>query len=68
MTAKPTVAPTNPTPVERESKEHEARLDAIRADLERRAAQPSITSEEMDRRVAAWRAWRDTADASHDLP
>jgi hypothetical protein len=34
-------------------------LDRIRADLARRAAQPSITAEEMDRRIAEWRAQRD---------
>ena len=45
--------------VEREEAEHHARLDAIRADLERRARQPSLTIEEMDARLAAWRAERD---------
>jgi antitoxin ParD1/3/4 len=45
--------------VEREEEEYRARLDAIRADLARRAAQPSISTEEMDDRIAAWRAERD---------
>jgi antitoxin ParD1/3/4 len=52
--------------VEREEAERQARLDAIRADLERRAEQPSISAEEMDRRLAAWRAERD-ADTPTDL-
>ena len=47
--------------VEREQDEHRARLDAIRADLERRAAQASISTDEMDARLAAWRAERDTS-------
>ena len=47
--------------VEREEAEHRARLDAIRADLDRRAEQPSIMAEEMDARLAAWRAERDAA-------
>ena len=45
--------------VEREEQEHRARLDAIRADLDRRAAEPFITMEEMDARLAQWRAERD---------
>jgi antitoxin ParD1/3/4 len=45
--------------VEREEEEYRARLDAIRADLDRRAAQPSISTEDMDDRIAAWRAERD---------
>lgn len=45
--------------VEREEAEHRARLDAIRADLTRRAALLSISTEEMDDRIAAWRAERD---------
>lgn len=48
--------------VEREEAEQQARLEAIRADLERRSRQPSISLEEMDARLAAWRAERD-ADA-----
>ena len=44
--------------VEREEQEHRARLDAIRADLDRRAAEPSITTEEMDARLARWYAER----------
>ena len=47
--------------VERENEEHRARLDAIRADLDRRAAQPSISMEEMDERLAAWRLDRGRA-------
>jgi antitoxin ParD1/3/4 len=45
--------------VEREEEEYRARLDAIRADLDRRAAQPSISAEDMDDRIDAWRAERD---------
>lgn len=45
--------------VEREEEEYRARLDAIRADLARRAAQSSMSTEEMDGRIAAWRADRD---------
>lgn len=45
--------------VEREEAEYRARLEAIRADLGRRAAQPSLAVEEMDARLAAWRAARD---------
>lgn len=44
--------------VEREQQEHQARLEAIRSDLERRAAQPSISTEEVDERLADWRAGR----------
>ncbi len=47
--------------VEREEQEHQARLDAIRADLDRRAAGPFLTLEEMDARLAQWRADRDLA-------
>jgi antitoxin ParD1/3/4 len=50
--------------VEREEEEHRARLDAIRADLDRRAAQPSISTEDMDDRIAAWRAERDRKNPS----
>ena len=49
--------------VEREEEEHRTRLDAIRADLDRRAAEPPITTEEMDARLAQWRADRDNAVA-----
>lgn len=45
--------------VEREEQEHQVRLEAIRADLDRRAALPSITMDEMDQRLAAWRLSRD---------
>ena len=51
------------TLVEREEEEHRTRLDAIRADLDRRAAEPSITTEEMDARLARWYADRDDAVA-----
>lgn len=44
--------------VAREEEEHRARLEAIRADLDRRAAEPSISTEEMDSQIAAWRAQR----------
>ncbi|MCH8168985.1 MAG: type II toxin-antitoxin system ParD family antitoxin [Proteobacteria bacterium] len=44
--------------VEREEEEHRTRLDAIRADLDRRAAEPPITTEEMDARLARWYAER----------
>ena len=49
--------------VQQEEEEYRARLDAIRADLDRRAAQPSISTEEMDDRIAAWRAERDRKDS-----
>lgn len=49
--------------VEREEDEHRARLDAIRNDLERRARQPSLSREDMDHRLAAWRASRDGGEA-----
>lgn len=52
--------------VEREAAEHQARLDAIRTDLERRAAKPSISTEDMDLQLAAWRSQRD-ATGSVDL-
>jgi antitoxin ParD1/3/4 len=45
--------------VQREEEEQEARLDAIRADLDRRAAQPSISLEEGDALLAAWRRERE---------
>jgi antitoxin ParD1/3/4 len=47
--------------VEREQEEHRARLDAIRADLGRRAAQAPISLEQLDEQLALWRAARDTA-------
>jgi len=52
--------------VAREEEEHRARLAAIRNDLDRRAAQPSLGTEEIDRRLAAWRAARD-GDKAPDL-
>jgi len=45
--------------VEREDEEHRARLEAIRKDLERRAAEPSLGTDEVDRRLADWRTARD---------
>ena len=53
------------TLVQREEEEHRAHLDAIRADLDRRAAQPSTSTEEMDDAITAWRTARD--DAPDDL-
>lgn len=50
MTGKPTASP---------EENYVARLDAIQADLARRAAQPSISTEVMDIRIAEWRAKRD---------
>ncbi len=38
--------------IEHEEEDHRARLAAIRADLDRRAAQPSISTKEMDADVA----------------
>jgi Arc/MetJ-type ribon-helix-helix transcriptional regulator len=46
--------------VEREEQEHRARLDAIRADLDRRAAEPPITMDELDQLLADWRAKRES--------
>ena len=48
--------------VEREE-ERGGRLEVIRADLERRAGQVSISVEEMDARLVAWRAERDGGGA-----
>lgn len=45
----------------REEEEHRARLDAIRADLDRRAAQPAIPIEELDARFDEWLEERDRA-------
>lgn len=45
--------------VEQEEAEHRARLDAIRGELDRRAGQPAISMDEMDERLASWRAERD---------
>ena len=49
--------------VEREEEEHRARLDAIRADLDRRAAEPPITIDELDQLLADWRAKRQSSAA-----
>ena len=48
--------------VEREQEEHQARLDAIRADLGRQAAQAPISLEQLDERLAEWRAGREAAE------
>ena len=48
--------------VEREEAEHQARLDAIRADLGRRAETASISTEDMDRQLADWRRDRRAAE------
>jgi len=48
--------------LEQEEAEYHARLDAIRADLDRRAVEPSLSTDEMDKRLAAWRAERDARD------
>ena len=50
--------------VEREQEEHRARLDAIRADLGRRAAQTPISPEQLDERLAEWRVARDAGEAA----
>ena len=47
--------------VEDEEQAHQARIDAIRADLEKRAAGPFLTTEEMDAQLAQWRTDRDVA-------
>lgn len=52
------------TLVAREEEERGSRLATIRADLERRAAQPSVATEEIDRRLAEWRARRDIAGST----
>jgi antitoxin ParD1/3/4 len=44
--------------LEREEAEHQARLDAIAADLEQRAASPSLSMAEMTARLEAWRRER----------
>lgn len=44
--------------IQREETEHQARLDAIRTDLDRRAETPSMSTEEMDGKLAAWRSKR----------
>ncbi len=49
--------------VEREEEEHRTRLDAIRADLDRRAAEPPITMDELDQLLADWRAKRESSAA-----
>lgn len=46
----------------KEEESHNARLDAIRGDLERRASQPSITTEEMEVRLSTWRSERDVGE------
>lgn len=46
------------TLVQREEEERQAHLAAIRADLDRRAAGPGVTTEEMDTLIAEWRSTR----------
>lgn len=46
--------------VQRENEAHQARLDAIRADLDRRAAQESLSVEDVDKLLSDWRASRST--------
>jgi antitoxin ParD1/3/4 len=48
--------------MQHEEEERLARLEAIRKTLELRAAQTPISTEEMDERLAAWRAQRDAAE------
>jgi antitoxin ParD1/3/4 len=50
--------------VQREEEEHEARLAAIRTELAQRATQPSISTDDMDARLATWRARRDAPDVA----
>lgn len=47
--------------IQREEAEHQARLDAIRTDLDRRAETPSVSTNEMDEKLAVWRAERGDA-------
>ena len=51
------------TLVEREEQAHQARLEAIRADLDRRSREPAITTEEVDALLEAWWAERDSSAA-----
>jgi len=51
------------TLVEREEQEHQARLEAIRADLDRRSREPAITTEEVDASLEDWWAKRDSSAA-----
>jgi len=44
--------------IQREEAEHQAHLEAIRSDLDQRAAKPSMSTEDMNKRLAAWRARR----------
>lgn len=53
--------------VEREEQAHEARLEAIRRDLARRSTDPSISTEEMEERIARWRAERDRQPGDDDF-
>ena len=50
--------------VKQEEEAHAARLQAIRDDLDRRAAGESLTLDEMDAELAAWRDARDAADVA----
>lgn len=51
--------------VERDEAEHQARLAAIRGDLERRAGQPPLSTEAIDERLRDWRAERDATDPDY---
>ncbi len=47
--------------IQREEAEHQARLEAIRTDLDRRAETPSMSTGEMDKKLNTWRAERGDA-------
>ena len=47
--------------IKREEEEHHVRIDAIRADLDRRAETPSMSTKEMDEQLAIWRMERRSA-------
>jgi antitoxin ParD1/3/4 len=50
--------------LEREEAEHQARLDAIAADLERRAGGQSLSMSEVTARLEAWRRVQTTEELS----
>jgi antitoxin ParD1/3/4 len=50
--------------LEREEAEHQARLDAIAIDLERRAGGQSLSMSEMTARLKAWRRMQTTEELS----
>jgi antitoxin ParD1/3/4 len=47
------------TLIERDEQEYQARLEAIRTDLDRRSQEPAISTEEMDALLEDWWAERD---------